>query len=77
MVDRTFIQIHARDESQISKSPGTHAGGQTDVKIRATFALLCIIMYIHVKKIFRFQKENYRTKNRVLIMNKLDNTAIV
>jgi hypothetical protein len=63
MVDRTFIQIHARDESQISKSPGTHAGRQSDVKIRATFAPLCIIMYIHVKRFSDFRKKT--TEQRI------------
>jgi len=48
MVNRALIQIYSRDDSQISKSPCTHAGGQTDRKTRATFALLYIYNHVHL-----------------------------
>jgi hypothetical protein len=55
-VNRAFIQIRARDNSQIFESVFTHAGGQTDRKTRATFSLVCIINinYVHLAQDFAF-----------------------
>ncbi len=77
MVNRALIHTN------IKISMNTHAGGQTDGNTMQSNIRTPMYNYVHLaqyhirRKIFRFQQENYQTKNRALTMYKLDNTATV